>query len=163
MSDRGIAAAVTTVALDGCGFSNQIHSNTTFLGNFDYPGVTGSQDGNGCLRTLSLENAFQKPMSGITDTTSTFLTVYGYNTHQVWSQYGKLLQRYSLTFILACSSLNSFMRYSMVCLINLNSITFCQHRLKKISANFGENQTNRLGQVHLNLYFTFNLLNVFIV
>ncbi len=53
--------------------------------------------------------------------------------------------------------------YSMVCLINLNSITFCQHRLKKISANFGENQTNRLEQVHLNLYFTFNLLNVFIV
>ncbi len=51
----------------------------------------------------------------------------------------------------------------MVCLINLNSITFCQHRLKKFSANFGENQTNRLGQVHLNLYFTFNLLNVFIV
>ncbi len=53
-----------------------------------------------------------------------------YNTHQIWSQYAKLLRRYSLRSIFACFSQNSCARYSgTVWLIDLNSITFCQKGL----------------------------------
>ncbi len=51
MSDRWIAAAVTTIALGGCGSSNQLHPHATFLPTFDYLEVA-SQDGNGCLHPL---------------------------------------------------------------------------------------------------------------
>ncbi len=39
MSDRRIAAAVTTGELGGHGFSNQLHPRPAFLPIFDYPGV----------------------------------------------------------------------------------------------------------------------------
>ena len=77
-----------------------------------------------------------------------------YNTHQVWSQYAKLLWRYSLRSIFACFSSNLFAHYSRtVWRINLNSITFCQHGLKMIWANFRENRTNRLGRVRKSMFF----------
>ncbi len=36
----------------GRGFSNQLHPHPAFLPTFDYPGVTRSQDDDGCLRPL---------------------------------------------------------------------------------------------------------------
>lgn len=53
-----------------------------------------------------------------------------YKTHQVWFDYAKALQRYSLMSILVCSSSNLFERLSRtVWLINFNSTNFCQHGL----------------------------------
>ena len=77
-----------------------------------------------------------------------------YNTRQVWSQYDKPLPGYSLTCMFACFSSNLFTCHSTtVGRINLNSITFCQHGLKMIGANFRENRTNRLGRVRKSRFF----------
>ena len=79
-----------------------------------------------------------------------------YNIHQVWSQYAKPLRRYSLITIFACFFLNSFACYSRTFwIINLNSITFCQHGLKMIWANFGEKRTNCLGRDRKSTFFEY--------
>lgn len=65
------------------------------------------------------------------------------NTHQVWSEYIKALQRYSLTPTVPCSSSNLFTLFKKdFWLISRNSLTFCQHDLKMIWFDFLENQTN---------------------
>ncbi len=77
LSDSWIAAALTTVALGGHGFSNQLHPPPAFLPIFDYP-INGalSRWRRPAPPTLSFKNPLQKTTGDVTDTKSIFFTVY---------------------------------------------------------------------------------------